>query len=120
VIPALMSAGLITLRVAGDSVLPKAGREVVILAIAARFGSLCELYSHETVAAKSGLPASKIRTIAAGERPSDLTCEESMVYDMAAVLNREHQVQTRPMTLRCPPSAFRVWAKSPISSAATA
>jgi hypothetical protein len=44
------------------------------------------------VAAASGLTASKIRTIAAGERPSDLTAEESIAYDMAAVLNRGHQV----------------------------
>jgi 4-carboxymuconolactone decarboxylase len=80
------------LALAGTSVLPKAAREVVILATAARFGSLYELYSHEAVAAKSGLTASKIRTIAAGERPSDLTGEESMAYDVAAVLNRGHQV----------------------------
>jgi alkylhydroperoxidase family enzyme len=54
------------LVLAGNSVLPKAAREVVILATAARFGSLYELCSHEAVAAESGLPASKIRTIAAG------------------------------------------------------
>jgi 4-carboxymuconolactone decarboxylase len=80
------------LVLAGNSVLPDAAREVVILATAARFGSLYELYSHEAVAAKSGLTTSKIRTIAAGERPNDLTDEESMAYDMAAVLNRGHQV----------------------------
>jgi 4-carboxymuconolactone decarboxylase len=79
------------LALAGSSVLPKAAREVVILTTAARYGSLYELYSHEAVAAKSGLTASKIRTIAAGERPSDLTGEESMAYDLAAVLNRGHQ-----------------------------
>ena len=39
------------LTLAGSSVLPKAAREVVILATAARFGSLYELYSHEAVAA---------------------------------------------------------------------
>jgi hypothetical protein len=80
------------LTLAGSSVLPKAAREVVILATAARFGSLYELYSHEAVAARSGLSASKIRTIAACERPSDLTGDESIAYDMAAVLNRGHQV----------------------------
>jgi 4-carboxymuconolactone decarboxylase len=80
------------LALGGGAVLPKAVREVMILATAARFGSLYELYSHEAVAAKSELTASKIRTIAAGERPSDLTAEESMAYDMAAVLNRGHQV----------------------------
>ena len=80
------------LALGGSSVLPKAAREVVILATAARFGSLYELYSHEAVAAKSGLTESKIRTIAAGERPNDLTDEESIAFDVAAVLNRGHQV----------------------------
>jgi alkylhydroperoxidase family enzyme len=80
------------LALAGDSVLPKAAREVVILSTAARFGSIYELYSHEAVAAKSGLTASKIRTIAAGERPTDLNDDESTAYDVAAVLNRGHQV----------------------------
>ena len=80
------------LTLSSSSVLPKAAREVVILATAARLGSLYELYSHESVAVKSGLTASKIRTIAAGERPSDLTDEESIAYDVAAVLNRGHQV----------------------------
>ena len=80
------------LALAANAVLPKPVKEVVILATAARFGALYELYSHEAVAARSGLTPSKIRTIAAGERPSDLPAEESMAYDMAAVLNRGHQV----------------------------
>jgi 4-carboxymuconolactone decarboxylase len=94
------------LALAGSSVLPKAAREVVILATAARFGTLYELYSHEAVAAKSGLTASKIRTLAAGERPSDLTAEEALAYDMAAVLNRGHQVPNS--TYNAAVSAFGV------------
>ncbi len=82
----------IFLALAGGSVLPKAVREVVILATGARYGSLYELYSHEALAPKAGLSASKIRTLAAGERPSDLTDQEAMAYDVAAVLNRGHQV----------------------------
>ena len=74
------------------SVLPKGVREVVILSTAARFGSMYELYSHEAVAARSGLAAPKIRTIAAGERPAGLTDEESIAYDVTAVLLRGHQV----------------------------
>jgi hypothetical protein len=58
------------LALGGTSVLPKAAREIVILSTAPRIGSVYELYSHETVAAKTGLTASKIRTIAAGERPA--------------------------------------------------
>ena len=82
----------IFLALAGGSVLPKAVREVVILATGARSGSLYELYSHEALAPKAGLSAAKIRTLAAGERPSDLTDQEAMAYDVAAVLNRGHQV----------------------------
>jgi len=36
--------------------------------------------------------AAAVRIIVAGERPSDLTDEESIAHDMAAVLNRGHQV----------------------------
>jgi len=82
----------IFLALAGGSGLPKAVREVVILATGARYGSLYELYSHEALAPKAGLSASKIRTLAAGERPADLTEEEALAYDVAAVLNRGHQV----------------------------
>ena len=80
------------LALAGGSVLPKPVRETVILSTGARYGSLYELYSHEALAPKVGLSASKIRTLAAGERPSDLTDEEGIGYDVAAVLHRGHQV----------------------------
>jgi len=75
-----------------DGVLPKEAREVVILATGGRLGSLYEIYSHETVATKVGLPQAKIRTIASGERPSDLTEAESIAYDVTAVLSRGHQL----------------------------
>ena len=80
------------LALAGGSVLPKAVRETVILSTGARHGSMYELYSHEALAAKIGLSASKIRTLAAGERPGDLSEEEGIGYDVAAVLHRGHQV----------------------------
>ncbi len=65
---------------------------MVILSTGARYGSFYELYSHEALAPKAALSASKIRTLAAGERPSDLTEPEAIGYDVAAVLNRGHQV----------------------------
>ena len=80
------------LALAGGSVLPKPVREVVILSTGAHHGSLYELYSHEALSAKAGLSPAKIRTLAAGERPADLSEEESIGYDVAAVLHRDHQV----------------------------
>ena len=44
------------------------------------------------MAPKAGLSASKICTLAAGERPGDLSDEEGIGYDVAAVLHRGHQV----------------------------
>ena len=72
--------------------LPPLAREVVILVTGARAASIYELYSHEVVAARKGLADDKIRTIAAGQRPSDLTNEEALAYDVAAVLTRGVQV----------------------------
>ena len=80
------------LALAGGSSLPKAVRETVILSTGARYGSMYELYSHEALAPKAGLSAAKIRTLAAGERPGDLSDEEGIGYDVAAVLHRGHQV----------------------------
>ncbi len=72
--------------------LPKNAHEVAILVTGARFHSRYELYSHERVAAQAGLSASKIATISAGQRPADLTAEEAVAYDAAAVLSSGGQL----------------------------
>lgn len=68
--------------------LPKPAHEVAILATGARFGARYELYAHEAVAAQAGLTAEKIATIAAGQRPADLTPDEGAAYDVAVALGR--------------------------------
>ncbi len=70
------------------SVLPAAIHQLVILVTAAKFGARYEIYGHEYFARRAGLAEHKIATIVAGERPSDLTHEEGVAYDMAAALNR--------------------------------
>lgn len=72
--------------------LATAPHEIAILVTGARYGCLYELYSHESVSAEKGMPLAKIATIAAGERPNDLSTEEAVAYDVAAVLNRGHQI----------------------------
>jgi 4-carboxymuconolactone decarboxylase len=74
------------------STLPKAAREVAILVVGARYSSRYQLYAHEHVAALSGLSDAKIATIGAGERPTDLTREESVAYDVASKLTRGGQL----------------------------
>jgi 4-carboxymuconolactone decarboxylase len=66
--------------------LPAAVREVAILVTGAHFRSGYELYAHVIVAEGRGLSDAKLETIVAGQRPSDLTREEGIAYDMAAAL----------------------------------
>jgi 4-carboxymuconolactone decarboxylase len=55
---------------------------------ASKFNAPYEMYGHEYFARRAGLAEDKIATIAAGQRPSGLTRDEGVAYDMAAVLNR--------------------------------
>ena len=70
------------------SVLPAAIHQLVILVTAAKFGARYEIYGHEYFARRAGLAQQKIATVVAGERPTDLTDDERVAYDMAAALNR--------------------------------
>jgi 4-carboxymuconolactone decarboxylase len=67
-------------------ILPRPVREIGILVTGARFHAAYEIYAHVLVAELRGLPDDKIATIVAGQRPSDLTREEAVAYDVAAAL----------------------------------
>ena len=62
--------------------------QLVIVVTAAKFGARYEMYGHEYFAQRAGLSDDKIATIAAGERPCDLTRDEAVAYEMAVALNR--------------------------------
>lgn len=81
-----------TAALSEHSQLPKPAHEVAILVTGAHFRSRYELYAHEHVASQAGLPLSKIVTITAGERPNDLTAEESIAYDVASILSKGGQL----------------------------
>ena len=68
--------------------LPKPVREVAILVTGAHFHSAYELYAHVLVAEARGLPDATIATIVAGQRPTDLSREEAVAYDVASALVR--------------------------------
>jgi 4-carboxymuconolactone decarboxylase len=61
-------------------------REVAILVTGTTFHSGYELYAHVFVAETRGLSDDKLSTIMAGHRPSDLTLEEAIAYDVASSL----------------------------------
>ena len=66
--------------------LPKAAKQVAILVVGARYKAAYELYAHAATAERQGTDPARIATIAAGERPADLTPEEAVAYDMASAL----------------------------------
>jgi 4-carboxymuconolactone decarboxylase len=66
--------------------LPRPVREVAILVTGAHFKSAYEIYAHVMVGEQRGLSDDKLATIVAGQRPVDLTREESIAYDFASAL----------------------------------
>ena len=66
--------------------LPRPVREVAILVTGAHFHAAYEIYAHVLVAEQRGLPDDVIATIVAGQRPSGLTREQAVAYDVASAL----------------------------------
>lgn len=60
------------------SVLPSTIQQTVTLVTAAKFGARYEVYGREYFARRAGLAEDKIATIAAGQRPNDLTRDEGV------------------------------------------
>lgn len=68
--------------------LPGSVHQLVILVTVAKFRARYAVYGHEYFAERAGLSAHKAATIAAGERPADLTDDERVAFDMAVALTR--------------------------------
>lgn len=88
---------------ADRSSLPPFVREIAILMTGARYSALYELYSHEAVSRRIGMSAEKVATLAAGQRPSDLTREEAVAFDVISILHRGAQIPniTYAVALEC-------------------
>jgi hypothetical protein len=69
-----------------QSKLPDSARQVAILVTGAHFRAAYEIYAHVAIAEHDKLPDAKLATIIAGQRPSDLTRDEAIAYDIAAAL----------------------------------
>jgi 4-carboxymuconolactone decarboxylase len=78
----------LTLALSVSPSLPRTAREVAILVTGTTFHSAYELYAHVIAAERRGLSDDKLATILAGQRPGDLTPEESVAYDVASALLR--------------------------------
>ncbi|HEX4407968.1 MAG TPA: carboxymuconolactone decarboxylase family protein [Xanthobacteraceae bacterium] len=76
----------LTLALSVSPSLPRPVREVAILVTGSTFHSAYELYAHVLAGEHRGLSDEKLATIVSGQRPSDLTLEEGVAYDVAAAL----------------------------------
>jgi 4-carboxymuconolactone decarboxylase len=77
----------VTKAMTAFKVLPDAVRQIVILVVGARFKAAYEIYAHAAVAkAKHEISDARLATLAAGERPGDLTEPEAAGYDVATAL----------------------------------
>ncbi|MDI1351532.1 MAG: carboxymuconolactone decarboxylase family protein [bacterium] len=65
-----------------SATLPKPVREVAILVTGTKFHSGYELYAHVLIAELRGLDEDTISTIVAGERPTTLSKDEAIAYDV--------------------------------------
>jgi 4-carboxymuconolactone decarboxylase len=70
--------------------------EFIILIIARQWTQQFEWYSHESLALKAGIKAETIKSIADGQRPSEMTPDEEMIYDYISEL-RLHQSVSDPV-----------------------
>lgn len=73
----------LTLALSVSPSLPRTVREVAILVTGSTFHAAYELYAHVIAAERRGLSDEKLATIVAGQRPSDLTHDEAVAYDVA-------------------------------------
>ncbi len=78
-----------------NTTLPKSVLQVAVLVTGTHLRAQYTIYGHEHLAQDAGVPTTKIATIVAGERPTDLTRDEAIAYDIAAALNRfERQLRS--------------------------
>jgi 4-carboxymuconolactone decarboxylase len=78
----------LTLAMTAQAALPDNVRQIVILVVGARFDAAYELYAHIAVAEKEGMSAERLATITADLKPTDLSPDESIAFDLAFALVR--------------------------------
>jgi hypothetical protein len=71
-----------------EATLPDEVRQIAILVTGAHFNAAYEIYAHVAVAENEHMSAERLATLVSGSRPSDLSREEGIGYDVAyALLN---------------------------------
>lgn len=78
----------LTLAMTAKAVLPDNVRQIVILVVGARYDAAYEIYAHIAVAEREHMSAERLATMTADLKPTDLSAEESVAFDLAYALSR--------------------------------
>jgi 4-carboxymuconolactone decarboxylase len=78
----------LTLAMTANATLPDNIRQIVILVVGARFDAAYEIYAHIAVAEHEGMRPERLATLVADLKPSDLSADESVSFDVAYKLVR--------------------------------
>ncbi len=78
----------LTLAMTAKAVLPDNVRQIAILVVGARYNAAYEIYAHIAVAEKDGMSEERLSTLVADLKPTDLSKEEGVAYDLAYSLSR--------------------------------
>ena len=78
----------LTLAMTANASLPDDVRQIVILVVGARFDAAYEIYAHIAVAEREGMKPERLASLTAGLKPSDLSAQESVAFDLAFKLVR--------------------------------
>jgi alkylhydroperoxidase family enzyme len=78
----------LTLAMTAQASLADNVRQVAILAVGARFDAAYEIYAHIGVAEREAMSPQRLATLVANLKPTDLSPEESVAFDVAYALVR--------------------------------
>jgi 4-carboxymuconolactone decarboxylase len=78
----------LTLAMTANASLADNVRQIAILVVGARFDAAYELYAHIAVAEREGMKPERLAALVADLKPTDLTKEENVAFDVAYKLVR--------------------------------
>ena len=78
----------LTLAMTAHATLSDNVRQIAILVVGARFDAAYEIYAHIAVAEREGMTPQRLATLVADLKPTDLTPDESIAFDLAYTLVR--------------------------------
>src|SRR6201988_5305476 len=78
----------LTLAMPANASLPDHVRQIAILVVGARFDAAYEIYAHIAVAEREGMKPARLATLVADLKPTDLSPEENVAFDVAYKLVR--------------------------------